>query len=494
VGDTEPQDDLDALAAAARSRRVVVIGGGIAGIVAALECAQVGLQVTLLEASDRLGGAIRTIRVDGLDLDAAVEGWSARNGAVRALATGLGLEDAIAPAADSSAWIAGLPGIGAAPLPAHTIAGVPENPWDESVRRVIGWSGTWRAYLDRMRPPLTIGKERSLGRLVRSRMGDAVVDRLVAPVSLGVYGTHPDGIDVEIVAPGLSTALTRTGSLSGAVADLRVGGAAGPVLEGLEGGMSRLLDAARARLAELGADVRLRSQAIGLERHEDGVWSIASASASDPDAEADGEPVLAADFVILAVPEPEARRLCAPVVPALDAPVGGPQAVEVVTLVVHEPALDGAPRGSAVYPVPGTHRAVGLTHSTVRWPWLAAAAGPGIHVLRVAFGTAADAPATAALDDAAAFELARTEASALLGVELRDVRGAARAAFDPARPGSALGQAAAAAAARGAIRNQGGLAAVGGWLAGSGLAQVVADAVAETERVRRQALFGSAST
>jgi hypothetical protein len=39
----------------------------------------------------------------------------------------------------------------------------------------------WRAYLDRLRPPLTIGRERSLGALVRSRMGARLRDRLVAP-------------------------------------------------------------------------------------------------------------------------------------------------------------------------------------------------------------------------------------------------------------------------------------------------------------------------
>lgn len=485
MDDTEPGRELDDLAATAHERHVVVVGGGIAGIVAALECAKVGLRVTLAEASDHLGGTIRTLALDGLDLDAAVEGWSTRGTAVRALAGELGLGGAIAPAADVPVWIVGLPG-GAAPLPAGTIAGIPENPWDESVRRVIGWGGTWRAYVDRLRPPLTIGKERSLGRLVRSRMGDAVLERLVAPLSVGVYGTHPDDVDVEAVAPGLSTALTRTGSLSGAVADLLVDRPEGSGLEGVVGGMSRLVDAARGRLGELGVEVLLGTRVEALTP-DDGRWSAevtADASASD------GRIPLA-DDVVVAVPEAEARRLLEPVVRALDAPLGAAAPIEVVTLLVHAPELDEAPRG-AVYPVPGAHRAVALVDSTARWPWLRSAVDPGIHVLRVTFGAAGEPAATAGLDDADAFALARDEASALLGVPLPEVRAAARVRFDPPRPASALGHDAAAVAARGAIRAVPGLAAVGAWLAGSGLAQVVPDALAEAERVRRRALFGKA--
>ena len=53
-----------------------------------------------------------------------------------------------------------------------------------------------------------------------------------------------------------------------------------------------------------------------------------------------------------------------------------------------------------------------------------------------------------------------------------------------------LRDAAAATAARGANRAVAGLGAAGAWLAGSGLAPVVADAVEEAERVRRAVLWG----
>ena len=51
--------------AAVGTMRVAVVGGGLAGIAAALECADAGAEVTLLEGRPRLGGATFSIRRDG---------------------------------------------------------------------------------------------------------------------------------------------------------------------------------------------------------------------------------------------------------------------------------------------------------------------------------------------------------------------------------------------------------------------------------------------
>ncbi len=51
------------------SRAVVVVGGGLAGITAALRCADAGHRVTLLEAKPRLGGLTYSFRHGDLDVD-----------------------------------------------------------------------------------------------------------------------------------------------------------------------------------------------------------------------------------------------------------------------------------------------------------------------------------------------------------------------------------------------------------------------------------------
>src|SRR6185503_4860594 len=52
-----------------RRMRVVVVGGGLAGIAAALELADGGADVQLLEARPRLGGATFSIERDGISID-----------------------------------------------------------------------------------------------------------------------------------------------------------------------------------------------------------------------------------------------------------------------------------------------------------------------------------------------------------------------------------------------------------------------------------------
>lgn len=472
-------EPFDELVTHARDTRVLVVGGGIAGLVAAWECAKVGMPVTVVEASGAFGGTISTVEVDGLTLDTGVTCWSA-GGAVRELVDELGLGDRVVTPRTDRTWISGLGrGSAAAPVPEQAVLGIPANPWDESARAFIGWGGAWRAYLDRLRPPLTIGKEHNLARLVGTRMGDAVLDRMVAPLSVGRYGLTPERVDVAAAAPGLSSALTRTGSLGGAVADLLVGRGRSAAVESLDGGMGQLVTALVERLTDLGAELKTDARVSQLER-AGGRWS-ASVDVGEPEA---------ADVVIVAAGPSAASSLLSPLVgDAVSQMTDATGTREIVTLVVDAPQLDTAPRGAQTYPVPATSRASGLVHETARWEWLAQVAGPGRHVLHVAF----DGPEGASgRGDADAATAAGEEASALLGVDLAAgaVRGSHRTVFPLPLPRSALGHDTHATAVRQAVSGHGGLAAVGAWLSGSSLAHVVADAREEAERVRRAALWG----
>lgn len=500
----------------ARDTRVVVVGGGIAGLVAAWECARIGMDVTVLEASPRVGGAIRTAEVGGLTLDVGAESYATRGGHVRRLIDELGLGAEIVAPSGGRAWLGGIPGVpgGAAPLPAGGVLGIPANPFDPDVRRVIRWPGAWRAYLDRLRPVLTIGHTHSLGALVSTRMGSRVLDRLVAPVVQGVYSARPADIDVDVAAPGLNAALTRTGSLGGAVSVLgaeRATKAPGGAVEGIRGGMGRIVDALLARLDELGVTVLTEARAAALTQTPDG-WQI------EIEGTLGGETgTLAANAVIVATEERMARALLRPSVPALDAGAGeAPTAaetdadadaagasgatsgaapeIEVVSLVLDAAALDAAPRGSGVLTVPGSYTAKALTHATAKWAWLAESARalvPHRHVVRVSFGSQGEPAATAGMTDDEAAALALNEASALLGVPLdtSQLVGAHRERYTQSQPASVIGREAQTAAARAHIAAVPGLGVVGAWVSGTGLAQVVPDALTESERVRTALLW-----
>lgn len=559
-------DRASDLISRAHEAHVVVAGGGVAGLVAALECAKVGIRVTVIEASDRLGGSIRTEEIDGLAVDLVADGFALGAPALDTLIDELGLRDAVEPAAgDAIAVAVGSPdALRVARLPVG-LAGIPANPWSDDARRIIGWRGAWRAYLDRLRPPLTIGREQSLGALVRTRMGVRVRDRLVAPLAFGRFGVDVDDVDADLAVPGLSTALTRAGSLAGAISQLLPDGPA-PSRATLRGGMGRLVDALAGRLADLEVEIRTGARVAGLHRDDVG-WTVrienaapdaaasapdadSVAQASDPDATGAPDPdatpsgQVIADVVIIATDGDAAASLLSSAGISVAAPASRQR--DVVTLIVDAPVATAtatavAPTSSApsnaspatasvapatVYATPAIAsaasgiRAAAVDDATASWPHLAAAAGPR-RILRVQLEAPTDPsrpgpfpPSAPAADGAqrahsattgalanttspspspARPELvaqARRAASALLGTEVGEPRAAAHRRVVLAPPASVIGHAERTAAARAAIAGREGLVAVGAWLAGGGIAPIVADTVDEVEKVRARILFG----
>jgi len=292
---------------------VVVIGGGVAGLVAALECAKVGLQVAVLERRDGIGGCVGRIELDGLSLDSGAESFATRGGAVAEVLESLGLTDDIEKPDPAGAWLI-MPGpngtADAAPMPRTGILGIPANPLGGDVRRIIGWRGAIRAYADRLTPILRIGRYRSLGHLVRSRMGAAVLDRLVTPISAGVYSSDPNVLDLDVVAQGLNEAMTRAGSLSGGVGQLVESRKAGSAVLGLRGGMHRLIDALAAELDRFGAEVVTGAEVTAIARQSAAASMVEEGAAPRPaDAPVPGWIVDAARRRQVAVrPPPRPRR------------------------------------------------------------------------------------------------------------------------------------------------------------------------------------------
>ncbi|WP_167132787.1 protoporphyrinogen oxidase [Paramicrobacterium chengjingii] len=466
-------------------RHVVVVGGGIAGLVAAYECARIGVRVTLLEADDRVGGCVRTGQIAGVDVDTGAESFATRGGTVRELIDELGLSDRVVEPSAEGAWLAF--GNSAAPLPKAGVLGIPSNPLADDVRRIIGWKGAIRAYADRVKPVLTIGTERNLGELVEKRMGVAVLENLVAPVTNGVYSADPSQLDVSRAAPGLNNALTVAGSLSGAVATLRDNAPAGSAVGGFAGGMRVLVDALLDTLVNYEVRVLTATPATEIEYAGDEQWRVhADAGGDEPESL-----VLAADAVIVAAPESVALDLLAELVPASDAQAA-PEApvVDIVTLAVDSALLDAHPRGTGVLTAASARRtAKALTHSSAKWPWLAAALdAPHRHIVRVSFGRVGENSPLDGLDDLQIGELARTEASALLGVDIaaRDVVETLRTRWVSTLPRAFAGQTERATTIRDAVTRHPGLDVTGAWLSGTGFASVIPDAAAAAARVRKR--------
>lgn len=474
----------------AAARTALVVGGGISGLLAARELAQAGLVTTLLEATDSWGGCVGRHDVAGLTLDSGAESFATRSSAVADLAAELGLSGQIVAPHPGGAWVQ-LPD-GPRELPKTGVLGIPANPWDPEVRRSLGISGSLRASLDRILPASvgTTADVASVSSLVRARMGRRVLTRLVEPVVGGVHSADPGLLDVDMVAPGLRAGIARHGSLAAAVAAQRRGPAeggagtaaakAGSAVAGLRGGMHTLVSALVADLRRLGVELVSGTRADAVARVPDG-WRIAA-----------GNKAYDAGVLVVALDGPSAVGLLQDAVPALAGhrPGPGPE-VRLVTLVVDLPELDRRPRGTGILVAPQTPgiRAKALTHATAKWDWLAGEAGPGRHVVRLSYGrtdavpqagTAAGsetAMAESTLPDPDMLEIALQDASALLTVP---VTAASLVDWDVvswagALPFAAVGHRQRVAEVRRICAGSDGLLLVGGWLAGNGLAAVVAD-------------------
>ncbi|MCC3268018.1 protoporphyrinogen oxidase [Arthrobacter gengyunqii] len=465
----------------------VVVGGGISGLIAARDLARTGVAVTLFEAGTELGGCVGTHSVAGLTLDSGAESFATRSRAVPDLMEELGLGDAIVQPNRDGAWLqlAGDDVAAAAQrMPQSGLLGIPADPRAPEIVQAIGRAGSARAALDKVLPVGSLVRREtvSLGEVVRARMGEAVLRRLVAPVVGGVYSSDPDVLDVDSVAPGLRAALAKHGSLSGAVASMRASAPAGSAVAGLAGGMGMLTRALEKDLLALGVNIRTGCPVTAVERSGSG-WLVSAAAGAAP-----VEETVFADALVMATDGPSASDLLTGSVPELAAARPGPgPGVALVTLVVDQPDLDAHPRGTGVLVAADVEAvdAKALTHATAKWQWLADSTGPGTHVLRLSYGRALSAEDSAAAartspvkrGDEDLFAQALADASVLLQIPLGvdDVVGWDVVRWVGALPSAAVGHHDRVAAVRAAVEAVPGLEVVGAWLAGTGLAAVTAD-------------------
>ncbi len=383
-------------------RHVVVVGGGIGGLAAALALrrqAPPGLRITVVEAGPRLGGKLRTGELDAVAVEEGAEAFLVRRPEALRLAGSVGLApELVGPATlAASVWCRDR----LRPLPARTVLGVPTRL--RTLRGVISPGGIARAALDPWLPRTAAGDDVSVGRYVTARLGREVVEALVDPLLGGVYAGRADELSMAVTVPDLMRTVRRERSLLAAArAGLRPP-SAGPVFATLPGGLSRLVDAVA---AATGAELRTSLPVRELRRTERG-WRLTLGSARDPQR-------LDADAVVLAVPAAPAARLLGAAVPAAAVELAGLEyaSVAIVTLAYRRPVP--APGSGLLVPATAGLAVKAVTFSSAKWPHLAPPATGGLTVARASIGRHGE-PADLQRDDADLVAGAAAELSAMTG-------------------------------------------------------------------------------
>jgi protoporphyrinogen/coproporphyrinogen III oxidase len=332
-----------------RPARVLVIGGGISGLAAAhtLATSPDPPQITLVEADERLGGTILTTPFAGLPaVDAGPDAFLARvpEGLALAGAVGIGAGDITSPATGAAmVWWDGR----MHRLPDGLVLGAPAGLVGLARSRLLTWHGKLRAAMEPLAPRHDIDDD-DLGRLIRSRFGPEVLERLVGPLVGGINAGDPARMSTATVAPQLAAALRTHRSLLLGLRSTRRAATAGPVFIAPTAGMGALVEHLATALRSAGVDIRTAAAASPLEPAGRG-WR-----SGEHEAEA----------VVVATPAAAAAHLLSGVAPDVARDLRSFEAASVAMVTLAFDATGVPPPSGSGYLVP---RAAQRTISACSW-------------------------------------------------------------------------------------------------------------------------------
>ena len=314
-----------------RPDRVVVVGGGITGLVAAFRLSQGGVDVTVIE-PDRIGGKIQTSVVAGRAVDEGADAFLLRVPWALALCHDLELDGELISPAERSAHV--FVDGARRPIPSGHVLGVPTDLDALAASGLLSPEG-----VDRVRQELTLPADPrdpaltdadvALGPYLRRRLGDEVVDHLIDPLLGGINAGDTTIMSLAAVVPQLDAAAraanpsliaaciaqrdravasgANPSAGSGSVVAAIDQPAAAPIFATPLGGMARIIDALVSLMP--GVDIRQGRRVEAIERTAAGGAHVAL----------DDGTVLDADAVVVTCPAHVAGPLLAEVAPAASA-------------------------------------------------------------------------------------------------------------------------------------------------------------------------------
>ena len=371
---------------------IAIIGAGLAGLTAAYELRNSGHKVDVYEATDRIGGKLYTVAFEAGPTDMGAEAFMARRKDAVEFFTEVGVGDSLVEPSGlrSLVWVDGE----ARGLPTGGVMGIPSH--SETVKHLVSDETAQRIDDEANRDGFTwdTGGDMNVGKLVRDRYGDEVVDNIVSALLGGVYSCTADDLGVRATIPQLAAELDRlaeagdgTVHLSTAIANLErsrkeMPTGQGAVFNAFRNGYQELYET----LAEKsGADIYIDAFVSSISRGGEG-FRIKG-----------GEDTVY-DHIILAVPAPTAALLLKEIAPEAAEKLQTVQLANSAVVGMRFATDEGLPENSGVLVANGAEdvKAKAFTLSSRKWPHLAERGGA---LVRASFGRFGDNIALTATED-----------------------------------------------------------------------------------------------
>jgi oxygen-dependent protoporphyrinogen oxidase len=417
--------------------RIVVIGGGIAGLAAAHRFQEIArersqpLEVLLIEGSARPGGVVGTERREGFLLERGPDSFLTEKPYALDLCRRLGLAERLIGVRPSHGRSFLVRSGRLLPIPDGFQLLAPSRLRPFLGSPIFSWPGKLRMAMDWVLPPRRDDGDESLAAFVERRLGREALERMAQPLIAGIYGADPQSLSLRATMPRFFEMERAHGSVIRAIMAQRrarrVGGsgqatdrntrgarrsAAGVSgtryarLASLSEGMQALVDALVERLPE-GA-LRLSTRVRELRPQQDGTWRIGVAGSSALRTVEQIE----ADAVCLALPACQAAALVEPFDAALaDRLAAIPYVSSSTISLAYRRAEVPHPLDGSGFVVPATERRALLscTFSSSKF----AGRAPEGHVLLRGFLGASEIGAG---DDATLLAAVRSDLRDLLGI------------------------------------------------------------------------------
>src|SRR5690349_16880998 len=329
--------------------RIVIIGGGISGLAAAHRVTELNkeAQVTVLEASERLGGTIQTEHRDGFLLERGPDSFISEKPHAIDLAKRLGLESQLIQTNEEfrRSFIVRDGRLRAVPEGFQLLA--PSRMWPFLTSDIFSLPGKVRMAADLFLPRKSTNgaSDESLASFVRRRLGQEALERMAQPMVGGIYTADPETLSLRATLPrfldmerdhrSLILAMLRKARSQAGTEKSGTSGARYSLFLSFDRGMEVMVQALEQRLSRAreqsvphaGVEVPragIRDRQAGVNgpqveiRKETQVQSLSRTGASWTIHLSSGE-TLAADAICLALPAYVAATLLSDIAPQLTA-------------------------------------------------------------------------------------------------------------------------------------------------------------------------------